>query len=72
MDLLDLLSPEHGIVLLDAPDLRIAIESLVQRLEQIGAVGLSDHLRARIRTEPLGDGVAISDDPALPRDRSDA
>lgn len=72
MNLLDLLRPEHVIVPLDAPDLRTAIESLVQRLEQIGAVDLSPHLRTRIRTEPLRDVVAIGEDAVLSHYRSEA
>lgn len=72
MNLLDLLRPEHVIVPLSAPDLRTAIESLVQRLEQMGTIGPSESLRERIRTEPLRDVVAISDDAVVPHYRSTA
>lgn len=72
MDLLDLLRPEHVIVPLEAPDLRSAIETIVARLEQAGAVRPSDELHRRIRTEPLRDVVSVSDDAVVPHYRSDA
>lgn len=72
MDLLDLLPPEHIVVPLDAPDLRSAIEALLTRLEEAGAVKATPELHRRIRTEPLRDLVAITPEAVLPHYRSDA
>ena len=72
MNLLDLLPPEHLIVPLRANGIRNAIEQLMDRLEASGAVYPADPLKKRVRTEPLRDIVAISDDVLLPHYRSDA
>lgn len=72
MNLLDLLPPEHVLIPLQAEGLRNAIEQLVDRLEKTGVVRPSEALRRRVRTEPLRDIVAISDDVVLPHYRSDA
>jgi CBS domain-containing protein/mannitol/fructose-specific phosphotransferase system IIA component (Ntr-type) len=72
MNLLDLLPPEHVLVPLRAEGLRDAIGQLMSRLEDSGAVTPSDALRQRVRTEPLRDIVAISDDVVLPHYRSEA
>ena len=72
MDLLDLLQPEHVVVPLEAPDLRSAIESLVERLERSGTASPSEELHRRIRTEPLRDVVSVSEDAVVPHYRSDA
>ncbi len=71
MELLELLPPEHVIIPLEAPDLRSAIEALVDRLEEAGAVRPSDELRERIRTQPLRDVVLIRDVAVLPHYRSE-
>ena len=72
MDLLDLLKPQHVIVPLHAPDLRTAIEALVRRLEETGAIEPSEGLHERVRTERIRDVVAISEDAVLPQYRSSA
>ncbi len=72
MDLLDLLRPEHIIVPLRADDLRAAVEQLEARFEQTGTVAPSEALHRRIRTEPIREVVAISEDVVLPHYRSDA
>lgn len=72
MDLLELLPPEHMVVPLTAPSLRAAIDILMDRLEQVGAVEASPTLRQRMRTEPLRDVVGIGPDVVLPHYRSDA
>lgn len=65
MDLLDLLPPEHVIVPLAAPDLRMAIEALIARLEQAGAIEASEALHERVRSQPMRDVVALSEDAVL-------
>ena len=72
MDLLDLLRPEHVVVPLKVPDLRTAIELLVNRLEETGAIEPSEELHERIRTRPLRDVLAVSEDVVLPHFRSEA
>ncbi len=72
MDLLDLLRPEHVIVPLRADDVRDAVEQLEARLEETGAVARSEALHRRIRSEPIREVVAISEDVLLPHYRSDA
>jgi CBS domain-containing protein len=72
MDLLDLLPSEHMIVPLRAPDLRAAIDRLLDRLVESGAVAESPSLRDRIRSEPLREVVAVNDDVVLPHYRSEA
>lgn len=72
MDLLDLLPPEHVLVPLRAPTLRAAVEQLVERLEETGALAPSPALHERVRTEPLRDVVGIGEDVVLPHYRSDA
>ncbi|HUG40972.1 MAG TPA: CBS domain-containing protein [Longimicrobiales bacterium] len=72
MNLLDLLRPEHVLIPLRANGLRNGIEQLMDRLEASGAVDASEPLRKRVRTEPLRDMVAISDDVVLPHYRSEA
>lgn len=71
MDLLELLPPEHVLVPLRATGVRNAIEQLMDRLEASGAVAPTETLRKRVRTEPLRDIVAISDDVLLPHYRAD-
>ena len=72
MNLLDLLRPEHVLIPLRANGIRSGIGQLMDRLEQSGAVEPSEALRRRVRTEPLRDLVAISDDVVLPHYRSEA
>ena len=72
MDLLDLLRPEHIVVPLSAPDLRTAIERLVNRLEETDAIAPSDELHDRIRKRPLRDVLAVSEDVVLPHFRSES
>lgn len=72
MDLLDLLRSEHVVAPLEARGLRAAIEQLVLRLEETGAIGPSEALRERVRSEPLREVVSIGDDVVLPHYRSDA
>jgi CBS domain-containing protein/mannitol/fructose-specific phosphotransferase system IIA component (Ntr-type) len=71
MDLLELLQPEHVVVPLEAPDLRAAISTLVDRLEQAGAVEPSDALRERIAAQPLREAVAVTETAVLPHYRSE-
>jgi CBS domain-containing protein/mannitol/fructose-specific phosphotransferase system IIA component (Ntr-type) len=71
MNLLDLLRPEHVLVPLDAPNVRAAVERLVARLEETGAIERSDTLRQRIRSEPLREVISVSDDVVIPHYRSD-
>lgn len=71
MNLLDLLRPEHVLVPLDAPNVRAAVEQLVARLEETGAIHRSDTLRQRIRSEPLREIIGVSDDVVIPHYRSD-
>jgi CBS domain-containing protein/mannitol/fructose-specific phosphotransferase system IIA component (Ntr-type) len=71
MKLLDLLRPEHVLVPVAAPNLRGAIDQLVTRLEETGAIQPSDALHRRVRAEPLRDMIAVSDDVALPHYRSE-
>ena len=72
MNLLDLLRPEHVIVPLRANGIRHGIEQLMDRLEASGAVAPSEGIRKRVRTEPLRDMVAISEDVVLPHYRAEA
>lgn len=72
MNLLDLLRPEHVLVPLRASGVRDGVEQLMDALERSGAVARSEPLRKRVRTEPLRDIVAISDDVVLPHYRTDA
>lgn len=72
MNLLDMLPAEHVLIPLKAEGLRDAIGQLLNRLEASGALGRSEPLRNRMRTEPLRDLVAISDDVLLPHYRSEA
>jgi CBS domain-containing protein/mannitol/fructose-specific phosphotransferase system IIA component (Ntr-type) len=71
MKLLDLLRPEHVLVPMAAPNLRGAIDQLVTRLEETGAIQPSESLHRRVRAEPLRDVIAVSDDVALPHYRSE-
>ena len=72
MNLLDLLPPAHVIVPLRANGIRNAIGQLMDALEAGGAVEPAEALRKRVRTEPLRDIVAISEDVVLPHYRSEA
>ncbi|MBW3553795.1 MAG: CBS domain-containing protein [Gemmatimonadetes bacterium] len=72
MNLLDLLPPQHVIVPLRANGIRSAIGQLMDALESAGAVQPAEALRKRVRTEPLRDIVAISEDVVLPHYRSEA
>jgi CBS domain-containing protein/mannitol/fructose-specific phosphotransferase system IIA component (Ntr-type) len=72
MELLDLLPPEHVHVPLSAPSVRDAIEQLLQRLAASGAIEPSEELLRRIRSEPLRDLIAASEDVVLPHFRSEA
>jgi CBS domain-containing protein/mannitol/fructose-specific phosphotransferase system IIA component (Ntr-type) len=71
MNILDLLRPEHVLVPLDAPSVRQAVEQLVARLEETGAIAPSDVLRRRIRSEPLREIIGVSDDVVIPHFRSE-
>jgi len=71
MHLLDLLPPEHVIIPLRVPDIRTGIERLLDRLEESGAVQPDQALRDRVRTEPLREVVAVSEDVVLPHYRSE-
>lgn len=71
MELLDLLRSEHVVAPLVASGMRDAIEQLVLRLEQSGAIGPAEALRQRIRSEPLREVVSISEDVVLPHYRSE-
>lgn len=70
MDLLDLLPREHIVAPLQAGSLREAVLTLVRRLQEQGVVN-GDSLSQRIRTEPLREVVAISDDVVLPHYRTE-
>ena len=72
MKLLDLLRPEHVLVPLRAPTVRDAVDLLVDRLEDEGAIRASESLHQRLREEAVRDAVAISDDVLLPHARSEA
>lgn len=72
MNLLDLLRPEHVLVPLHAPSVRAAVEQLVTRLEETGAIAPSETLRSRIRSEPLREVIGVSDDVVIPHYRSEA
>lgn len=72
MRFLDLLRPEHVLVPLHAPTLRSAVERLVARLEETGAVDPSPALLERVRTEPVRGVVGIGDDVVLAHYRSEA
>lgn len=72
MDLLDLLPPEHVIIPLAVPDLRTAIDRLLDRLEEHGAARPSPPLRQRIRTEALREIAVLNDDVVVPHYRSEA
>jgi CBS domain-containing protein/mannitol/fructose-specific phosphotransferase system IIA component (Ntr-type) len=72
VELLDLLPPEHVVVPLEADHLRGAVEHLLQRLLDSGAVRPSEELLARIRSMPERDIVAPGDEVALPHLRTDA
>jgi CBS domain-containing protein/mannitol/fructose-specific phosphotransferase system IIA component (Ntr-type) len=72
VNLLDLLPPEHVLVPLSATDTRDAVEQLLRCLESSGAVEPSDELLRRIRSQPMRDLVAASDDVVLPHFRSEA
>lgn len=72
MNLLDLLPPQHVIVPLRANGIRNAIAQLMDALEGAGAVQPAEALRKRVRTEPLRDIVAISEDVVLPHYRAEA
>ena len=72
MNLLDLLPPEHVLVPLRAKGIRDAIGQLMDALEAGGAVRPAEAIRKRVRTEPLRDIVAISEDVVLPHYRSEA
>jgi CBS domain-containing protein/mannitol/fructose-specific phosphotransferase system IIA component (Ntr-type) len=69
MHLLQLLPPEHVIVPLEAADVRVAVDSLLEQLERAGAVRRSETLHERIRSDPLREVVGISDDVLLPHYR---
>jgi mannitol/fructose-specific phosphotransferase system IIA component (Ntr-type) len=70
MELLDLLRNEHVVIPLEAAGARAAIDQLVVRLEDAGAIGPADALRERLRSEPLREVVSISEDVLLPHYRS--
>jgi CBS domain-containing protein/mannitol/fructose-specific phosphotransferase system IIA component (Ntr-type) len=72
VDLLDLLPAQHVLVPLAASTPSDAVEQLVRRLESSGALPAADHLLQRIRSEPIRDLVAASDDVVLPHYRSEA
>lgn len=72
MDLLDLLRTEHVLVPFGAPNIRAAIDQLVTRLEETGAIEPSDTLHRRVRAEPLRDVFAVSDEAIVPHYRSDS
>jgi CBS domain-containing protein/mannitol/fructose-specific phosphotransferase system IIA component (Ntr-type) len=72
VDLLDLLPAQHVLVPLAASTPSDAVEQLVRRLESSGALPAADHVLQRIRSEPIRDLVAASDDVVLPHYRSEA
>jgi CBS domain-containing protein/mannitol/fructose-specific phosphotransferase system IIA component (Ntr-type) len=71
MDLLDLLPQEHLVVPLEAPSLRAAVEQLLDRLVESGAVPESAALRRKVRSEPLREVVGVSEDVILAHYRSE-
>lgn len=72
MKLLDLLPEEHVIIPLRVPDLRTAIQSLIRRLEETGAIAAADELRQRVRKQPLRDVLTVSDDAVVSHYRAAA
>jgi CBS domain-containing protein/mannitol/fructose-specific phosphotransferase system IIA component (Ntr-type) len=71
MNLLDLLRPEHVLVPLAAPNIRAAMDQLVTRLEETGAIEPSESLHRRVRAEPIRDMIAVSDDAVVPHYRAE-
>ncbi|HSH45002.1 MAG TPA: CBS domain-containing protein [Longimicrobiales bacterium] len=72
MKLLDLLQSEHIVVPLHASGVRDAIQQLIRKLQDTGAVGPSDALMERVREDPMRDLVAVNRDVLLPHYRSSA